>query len=83
MEPSRVFKMSFANIYPHYIQKAEKKGRTNVEEAAIICWLTDDTSTALQYQLDIQTDFQTFITAINQLIDALSKGRLREKNLRH
>lgn len=40
MENTRIFKMAFASVYPHYIQKAEKKGRTKEEVDIIICWLT-------------------------------------------
>lgn len=40
MDNSRIFKMSFASVYPFYVQKAEKKGRTKAEVDAIICWLT-------------------------------------------
>jgi hypothetical protein len=36
----RVFKMAFASVYPHYVQKAEKKGRTKKELDEVICWLT-------------------------------------------
>ena len=40
MNNTRVFKMSFASVYPHYVQKAEKKGRTETEVKEIIFWLT-------------------------------------------
>ena len=40
MDNARVFKMSFASVYPHYILKAEKKGRTKAELDTVICWLT-------------------------------------------
>ena len=40
MDNSRIFKMPFANVYPFYIQKAEKKGRTKEEVNTVICWLT-------------------------------------------
>lgn len=60
MENHRVFKISFAGVYPHYIQKAEKKGRTKAEVDIIICWLTGYTQQALQQQIDQRTDLETF-----------------------
>lgn len=59
---SRVYKMSFAGVYPHYIAKAEKKGRTKAEVDQIIFWLTGYDAEDLQHHLDNKTDFQTFFT---------------------
>ena len=56
----RVFKMSFAGVYPHYIAKAEKKNRTKAEVDQIIEWLTGYDAKALQKILDDKTDFRTF-----------------------
>lgn len=56
----RVFKMAFASVYPHYITKAEKKGRTKEEVDTIIEWLTGYNKQALQKHVDSKTDFQTF-----------------------
>jgi hypothetical protein len=56
----RIFKMPFANVYPAYIQKAEKKGRTKEEVDAIICWLTGYNKNTLQQQIDNKVDFETF-----------------------
>lgn len=60
MNHTKVFKMSFASVYPHYIQKAEKKGRTKDEVDAIIFWLTGYNSQTLQQHLDNKTDFENF-----------------------
>ena len=60
MDNARVFKMSFASVYPHYVQKAERKGRTKEEVDAIICWLTGYDQKALQQQIDKRNDFETF-----------------------
>ena len=56
----RVYKMSFASVYPHYLQKAEKKGRTKAEVDEIIFWLTGYNAKSLQEHLEKKTDFETF-----------------------
>ena len=56
----RILKMSFAGVYPHYITKAEKKGRTQAEVDQIIFWLTGYNAKALQDILDNKTNFQDF-----------------------
>ena len=56
----RVYKMAFASVYPHYIAKAEKKGRTKEEVDTIISWLTGYNRQTLQKYLDTKTDFETF-----------------------
>jgi hypothetical protein len=60
MDNTRVFKMSFAAVYPHYITKAEKKGRSKAELDEIIYWLTGYDQKALQKILADKTDFETF-----------------------
>lgn len=52
--------MIFANVYPYYIAKAEKKGRTKSEVDAIICWLTGYTQRGLEAQLKKQSNIETF-----------------------
>ena len=56
----RIFTTSFASVYPYYIAKAEKKGRTKAEVDEIICWLTGYSQKGLEAQLKKQTDFETF-----------------------
>lgn len=56
----RVFAMSFASIYPLYIQKVEKKGRTKAEADEVICWLTGYDEVGLQKQIEDKVDSQTF-----------------------
>lgn len=56
----RIFKMAFAKVYPMYIQKAEKKGRTREEVDQVILWLTGYDKAGLQRQVDEQVDFETF-----------------------
>lgn len=70
---SRIFKMSFASVYPHYIKKAEKKGRTRDEVDTIICWLTGYDQKSLQQQIDNKTDFETFFAQAPQLNPNVSK----------
>jgi hypothetical protein len=57
----RIYRMSFASVYPHYVTKAERKGRTKAEVDEIIRWLTGYSQTELDAQLDRQTDVQTFL----------------------
>ena len=65
--------MSFAGVYPHYINKAEKKGRTKEELDTIICWLTGYDQQALQEQIDKKVDFETFFAQAPQLNPNASK----------
>jgi hypothetical protein len=60
MAAHRIFKTSFASVYPHYVAKAEKKGRTKAEVDAIICWLTGYSPQQLEAQLGRRTDFDAF-----------------------
>lgn len=60
MNNERVFRMAFASVYPHYITKAERKGRTRAELHTIIRWLTGYDEAALQRQLADKVDFETF-----------------------
>jgi hypothetical protein len=57
---SRVFKMSFARVYPLYVQKAAKKGRTKEEVDEVIAWLTGYSGERLQRAIDDEVDFETF-----------------------
>ena len=56
----KIFAMKFANVYPLYIQKAERKNRTKEEVDQIICWLTGYNRAGLQQQLKQGNDFETF-----------------------
>ena len=73
MNNTRIFKTPFASVYPHYIQKAEKKGRTKAELDAIICWLTGYSQQALQQQIDNKSDFETFFAQAPQINRNASK----------
>ncbi len=56
----RIYTMPVANVYPYYVAKAEKKGRTKAEVDTILCWLTGYTPKQLEKQLALKTDFETF-----------------------
>ena len=56
----RIFGTSVASVYPHYVAKAEKKGRTKAEVDEIICWLTGHTETSLGQELASKTTFRDF-----------------------
>ncbi len=56
----RIFTTPFVNVYPYYVAKAERKGRTKAEVDEIIRWLTGYTPKGLEKQLKLQTDFETF-----------------------
>lgn len=63
----RIYSMSFASVYPHYINKAEKKGRTKAEVDEIIRWLTGYRQQALDAHLKKRTDFETFFAEAPRL----------------
>lgn len=67
MNNARVYRMLFASVYPLYVQKAEKKGRTKEEVDTIIYWLTGYTSQTLQAQIDNKVDFETFFAEAPQM----------------
>jgi hypothetical protein len=73
MDKPRIFQTPFANVYPLYIQKAEKKGRTKEEVDAIICWLTGYSQQLLQQQIDNNIDFESFFSHAPQINQNASK----------
>lgn len=73
MDNSRIFKMSFASVYPLYVQKAERKGRTKTEVDTVICWLTGYDSQGLQQQIDLNCDFEAFFAQAPMLNPNVSK----------
>lgn len=66
MAKSRIYATSFAKVYPLYIQKAEKKGRTKEEVDEIIRWLTGYSQEQLEAQVEKQTDLETFFAEAPQ-----------------
>jgi len=73
MDNTRVYKMSFAGVYPHYVQKAEKKGRTQAEVDEIIFWLTGYNAKTLQQHIENKTNFEDFFAQAPRLNPNVSK----------
>ena len=69
----RIFKVSFASVYPHYITKAEKKGRSKAEVDEIIRWLTGYSQEQLDAQIERKADFETFFAEAPLLNPARSE----------
>jgi hypothetical protein len=67
MTGHRIFKMSFASVYPLYVKKVERKGRTGEEVDKVVCWLTGYTKAGLQKQIKRETDFETFFAEAPRL----------------
>lgn len=67
MKNNRIYNMKFSSVYPLYIQKAEKKGRTKEEVDEIIRWLTGYSQEELEAQLEKESDFETFFNEASQL----------------
>jgi hypothetical protein len=67
MTKHRIYTMSFASVYPLYVAKAEKKGRTKLEVDEIIRWLTGYSQGDLEAQLEKKTNFETFFAEAPQL----------------
>ena len=60
MPKHRIFATAFASVYPLYVQKAQRKGRTKEEVDRIVCWLTGYDRAGLRRQIEAQSDFETF-----------------------
>lgn len=56
----RIYGISFGSVYPHYVAKAEKKGRTKADVDRIICWLTGYDQDSLRTQIEQKVDFRSF-----------------------
>ena len=76
MSKHHIYTMSVESVYPLYVTKAEKKGRTKIEVDEIIRWLTGYSQEELEAQLEKQTDFETFFAEAPKLNPsrALIKG---------
>jgi len=76
MTKHRIYTMSFAGVYPHYVTKAEKKGRTKEEVDEIILWLTGYSQEELEAHIEKKTNFEDFFAEAPKLNPsrALIKG---------
>ena len=89
---SRIFKVSFASVYPLYIETVEKKGRTKAELDQVIEWLTGFDESALNRHLDAGTTFEDLfadaslnpnaIRYLDKLVDELARGKAMDKVVR-
>jgi len=73
MNKERIYALVFASVYPLYIKKAERKGRTKEEVDTIIFWLTGYDKKTLQQQIDKKSDFETFFAEAPKLNPNASK----------
>jgi hypothetical protein len=73
MAGHRIYSMSVASVDPHYVQKAEKKGRTKAEVDAIIRWLTGHDQQSLQAELAAGTSFEDFFSRAPEMNPARAK----------
>lgn len=73
MNNERVYRMKFSSVYPMYIQKAERKGRTKEEVDTVIQWLTGYDEQGLQSQINGEADFETFFVQAPQINPNASK----------
>ena len=73
MNNERVYRMKFSSVYPMYIQKAERKGRTKEEVDIVIQWLTGYDEQGLQSQINGEADFETFFAQAPQINPNASK----------
>lgn len=67
MDNNRIYRLLFSSVYPLYIQKVEKKGRTKSELDEVIFWLTGYNEQTLQQQIDLKNDFETFFAQAPQI----------------
>ena len=73
MNKERIYALVFASVYPLYIKKAERKGRTKEEVDTLIFWLTGYDKQTLQQQIDKKSDFETFFAEAPKLNPNASK----------
>lgn len=67
MTGHRIYKVSFASVYPHYLAKAEKKGRTKAEVDEILRWLTGHSQASLEAEIAAKTNFEDFFARAPRL----------------
>jgi hypothetical protein len=73
MDNARAFRIKFASVYPHYVTKVERKGRTKEELHAVIHWLTGYDDKSLRQQIDEKVDLETFFARAPRMHPNVSK----------
>lgn len=73
MQNTKIYKMPFASVYPHYVTKVEKKGHTKAELHTVIHWLTGYDEKGLKQVLDTKIDFETFFAKAPKMNPNVSK----------
>ena len=73
MDNSRIYKLTFAGVYPHYLAKVERKGHTKAELDQVISWLTGYDDTGLEQQIAMSTTFEMFFAQAPALHPNASK----------
>ncbi|MDR0507588.1 MAG: DUF2200 domain-containing protein [Dysgonamonadaceae bacterium] len=73
MEKHKIFTTAFSSVYPLYIEKAERKGRTKEDVDTIICWLTGYNQQELRQQIEKNSDFETFFMEAPEINPNVSK----------
>lgn len=78
MDKHRIYTISFASVYPHYVAKAIRKGRTKLEVDEIICWLTGYSQDELEACIRDERDFETFFSIAPRMnpLRSLIKGTI-------
>jgi hypothetical protein len=67
MDTAKIYSMTFARVYPLYLQKAEKKGRTRAEVNEIICWLTGYDEEAIEHHIEHKSDLEAFFSGAPEI----------------
>jgi hypothetical protein len=73
MPAHRIYSVSVASVYPHYVAKAQKKGRSKAEGDEIICWLTGHSPATLEDELTNKTSFEDFFASASNASAATSR----------
>lgn len=72
MAKHRIYTMTFASVYPHYVNKAERKGRTKAEVDEIITWLTGYSQEEIEAQIENEVTFESFFAEAPKMNDSRS-----------
>ncbi|WP_077604951.1 DUF2200 domain-containing protein [Oceanobacillus sojae] len=73
MAKHRIYTMTFASVYPHYVNKAERKGRTKAEVDEIIIWLTGYSQEGIEAQIKNEVTFESFFAEAPEMNESRSQ----------